>query len=171
MLSDSALSLLRNEFPIFKTAIYLNSCSQGALSHAVEHGIREYIESWHELGSPWELWTAQYETARQEFADFIGAEADEVAVVASVSAGVSSLATSFDFRDRADVLMGAYEFPTMGHIWLAQQRRGARVRFLEPEQERIPATAYARAISDETLIVPVTGVCFMNGFRSEVPPL
>jgi selenocysteine lyase/cysteine desulfurase len=168
MLSDSQLANIRAQFPIFRRAVYLNSCSQGALSESSEAMLRDFVGSWHQYGSPWEMWVEQYETCRREFAAMIGAEADEVAVVPSVSAGVSSVATAFDFRKRSGVVMGAFEFPTMGHVWLAQQPRGARVRFIEPEQDRIPAAAYQRAITDDTLIVPVTGVCFMNGVRSQV---
>ena len=168
MLSDTQISAIRARFPIFRTTVYLNSCSQGALSDAVDASMRELLEGWHRLGSPWELWVEQYEAVRREFAEFLGADPDEVAVVPSVSAGVSSLATAFDFGGRKTVLMGEFEFPTMGHVWLAQEPRGARVVFLDSVDGRLPAEQYQRAISRDTLIVPVTGVCFMNGFRSEL---
>jgi len=168
MLSDKTISAIRARFPIFRRAIYLNSCSQGALSDAVEKSMLELLEMWHQHGSPWDLWIEHYEIARKEFADLIGAEADEIAILPSVSAGVSSLATAFDFDERKTVLMGEFEFPTMGHIWMAQQRRGANIRFLEAVNGRIPAAKYADNIDGDTLIVPVTGVCFSNGFRSEI---
>ena len=154
MLSDSQISAVRARFPIFRRAVYLNSCSQGALSDAVESSMHELLETWGRLGSPWDLWVEHYETARREFAAFLGAEPEEVAIAGSVSAGISSLATAFDFHD-------------MGHIWLAQQPRGARVQFLE-SIEGLPAERYARAIDRDTLIVPVTGISFLNGFRSDV---
>jgi selenocysteine lyase/cysteine desulfurase len=74
---------IRSRFPVFKKKIYLNSCSQGALSDAVEAGIQEYVSIWHERGSPWDVWTEQYEAARNAFARFIGASPGEVAVIAS----------------------------------------------------------------------------------------
>ena len=169
MLTAVEISAIRARFPIFRKAVYLNSCSQGALSDAVEASLRGLLEVWHRFGSPWDLWVEQYETVRREFAELIGAEADEVAVVPSVSAGVSSLATALDFDRRKTVLMGEFEFPTMGHVWLAQQRRGARVQFLKATGQRLPAESYAQSITRDTAIVPVTGICFMNGFRSELP--
>src|SRR5581483_11215768 len=54
------------------------------------------------------------------------------------------------------------------HVWLAQQRRGAVVKWVEGRDNRISPQAYAAAIDRRTLIVPVTGVCFMNGFRPDV---
>src|SRR5215467_491420 len=168
MLSHSEVASIRSRFPVLKNRIYLNSCSQGALSDSVEQGLHDYIASWHEYGSPWELWIEQYESARAQFADFIGATAEEVAIIPYVSAGINSVASALSFDDRNKVVMGEFEFPTMGHIWLAQRRRGAQVHFVNAEGDRISAAAYERAIDRQTLIVPITGVSFRNGFRSPV---
>ncbi|HZU22403.1 MAG TPA: aminotransferase class V-fold PLP-dependent enzyme [Terriglobales bacterium] len=165
---QAGLQAIRSRFPVFRNSIYLNSCSQGALSDAVEEAMQKLLEMWRYQGSPWDEWVQEYEVARGEFADFIGAEADEIALVPSVSAGVSSLATAFDFSARKTVLMSEFEFPTMGHVWLAQQRRGANVKFLRAQGEQLPPSLYDQAIDNDTLIVPVTGICFKNGFRSHL---
>jgi selenocysteine lyase/cysteine desulfurase len=161
----------RAHFPIFKNKIYLNSCSQGALSDAVEASLEAHIHSWHEDGSPWDRWVEEYEAARTAFARFIGAAPGEVAVVTSASAGINSIASALDFGKRRKVVMGEFEFPTMGQIWLAQERRGAEIEFLTAQNGKICPDCYSRAIDDQTLIVPLTHVCFMNGFRSEVAPI
>jgi len=161
----------RAHFPIFKNKIYLNSCSQGALSDAVEASMQAHIRSWHEDGSPWDRWVEEYEAARTAFARFIGAAPEEVAVIPSASAGINSIASALDFGKRRKVVMGEFEFPTMGQIWLAQERRGAEIEFLTAQNGRICPDCYSRAIDDQTLIVPLTHVCFMNGFRSEVVPI
>jgi selenocysteine lyase/cysteine desulfurase len=161
----------RSHFPIFKNKIYLNSCSQGALSDAVEASMQTHIRSWHEDGSPWDRWVEEYEAARTAFARFIGAASEEVAVVTSASAGINSIASALDFGKRRKVVMGEFEFPTMGQIWLAQERRGAEIEFLTARNGKICPDCYSGAIDDQTLIVPITHVCFMNGFRSEVAPI
>jgi selenocysteine lyase/cysteine desulfurase len=165
---STAIETIRAQFPIFRRKIFLNSCSQGALSEAVEASLLAHIRSWHEQGSPWDRWVEEYENARTAFARFIGAEQDEVAVVPSASAGINSVASALHFGKRRKIVMGEFEFPTMGQIWLAQRPRGAEVKFLEAKNGRICAECYARAIDEQTLIVPVTQVCFMNGFRSDV---
>ena len=168
MLSDSEVHAVRSRFPVLRNKIYLNSCSQGALSDAVEGGFREYVTSWHEHGSPWDIWVERYEGARSQFASFIGATADEVAIIPYASAGINSVASALTFERRKKVVLGEFEFPTMGHIWLAQQKRGAHIEFVSAVGNRIPTEHYERAIDRDTLIVPLTGVCFMNGFRSAV---
>jgi len=168
MLTDSEVTAIRSRFSVFKKKIYLNSCSQGALCDAVEASQQEHLQSWHDSGSPWDLWVEKYEAARTDFARFIGAEPDEVAVIPCASAGINSVASALEFRFRKKVVMGEFEFPTMGQIWLAQQPRGMEIQFVESQKDRISIDAYARAIDKQTLIVPLTRICFMNGFRSDV---
>lgn len=158
----------RKRFPVLAEKIYLNSCSQGALSRDVEESMLEYLRSWHKDGSPWDLWVDQYESGRRHFAQLIGAEPEEVALVASASAGVNALASALSFKQRNKVVLGEFEFPTMGHIWLAQRPRGADVIFVEAEKNRLRVEAYEALVDRNTLIVPLTHVCFMNGFRSPV---
>lgn len=168
MLTDAQIRQIRSRFSIFQRKIYLNSCSQGPLSDAVQAGVEDFMASWHEQGSPWELWVNQYEAARTAFAHFINASADEVAIVTSVSAGINGIASALNFRERKKVVMGEFEFPTMGHVWLGQRVRGAEVQFVGAEGNRIPAANYEQMVDRNTLIVPLTHVCFKNGFRSEV---
>jgi selenocysteine lyase/cysteine desulfurase len=168
MLTDKQVLQIRSRFRIFERKIYLNSCSQGALSDVVQAGLEDYIASWHEQGSPWETWVGRYEEARNAFAKFINASPDEVAIVTSVSAGINGIASALNFRERKKVVMGEFEFPTMGHVWLAQRARGAEVQFVQAEGNYLPAANYEKAIDSNTCIVPITHVCFKNGFRSQV---
>ena len=171
MLSTQNVQEIRSRFRIFQRKIFLNSCSQGALSNDVQEGLEEYIASWHEHGSPWELWMERYEQARAAFATFIHANPDEVAIVTSVSAGINGVASALPFRERKKVVMGEFEFPTMGHVWLGQRVRGADVQFVRAEGNSIPVTNYEKMIDGKTCIVALTHVCFKNGFRSDVVAL
>jgi selenocysteine lyase/cysteine desulfurase len=167
-LSDQQVKAIRTRFPIFDNKVYLNSCSQGALCDLVKNSLEEHTQSWDELGSPWDLWVEKYEAARSAFAEFINASPDEVAIVPSASAGINAVASAFDYRERKRVVMGEFEFPTMGQIWLAQRSRGAEVRFVESTNGCLPPASYEEAIDSESLLVPLTHVCFMNGQRSDV---
>src|SRR5215813_5488221 len=106
MISHSQSLSIRARFPVLREKIYLNSCSQGALSDAVENGFREYLATWHEHGSPWDLWVERYEASRAQFAALIGATADEVAVVPYASAGINSIASALTFGGRKKIVLG-----------------------------------------------------------------
>jgi selenocysteine lyase/cysteine desulfurase len=102
--------------------------------------------------------------------------------MASASAGINAVASALEFggrsssshggsASRSQVVLGEFEFPTMAQIWLAQQRRGAAIRWVRAEGDRLEVAAYERAIDERTLIVPATHVCFRNGHRTDIAAL
>ena len=162
----------RARFPILGRRVYVNSCSQGALSTDVEQAMRAYLDSWHELGSPWEMWVEQVERLRARFAASIGADADEIAVMPSASAGINAVASALSFDGpRSHVVVGDFEFPTMAQIWIAQERRGATIRRAHAAGDSLPLDAYDAVIDERTLIVPATHVCFRNGHKTDIAGL
>jgi len=164
---------IRARFPILERLVYLNSCSQGALSHAVRESYRRYLDDWDERGSPWDYWVEKVEAARATFARLVGAEPDEVAVTTSLSAGVSALASGLDFGGpRSKVVLSDYEFPTIGQIWHAQEGRGARVVHVPPSGDgTISLERFEQAIDDETLLVSITHVSYRTGSMLDVPEI
>src|SRR6059058_4093341 len=64
---------IRQRFPIFEQRVYINSCSQGALSDAVRASYDKYLADWDEHGAPWEYWVERGETARAAFAGLVSA--------------------------------------------------------------------------------------------------
>ena len=165
----TALERFRARFPIFGHRVYLNSCSQGALSLDVEAAVATFVESWRTEGSPWDRWVGEVERLRASFAAAIGADADEIAVMPNASTAIGAIATALAFdTDRRAVVLGEFEFPTMAHVWQAQQRRGARIEWVAADGETLPIERYGARIDERTLIVPATHVCFRNGYRLDV---
>jgi selenocysteine lyase/cysteine desulfurase len=161
---------IRQRFPIFDQRVYINSCSQGALSDAVRGAYDQYLADWDEYGAPWEYWVERGEAARAAFAALVNADPDEVAVTTSLSAGVSALASGLRFARRSKVVLTDWEFPTIGQIWHAQEARGARVTHVPTADDgTIPIEHFERAIDDDTLIVSITYVCYRNGAMVDVP--
>ncbi len=167
-MAPSDFESFRARFPILSRRIYVNNCSQGALSLDVEAAVERYLESWRELGSPWDRWVMETERLRTVFAASIGAEPDEVAVMPSASVAIAAIATSLPFRaPRTRVVIGDLEFPTMGHGWLAAERRGAEIVWLRSSGIELAVSEYERAIDGRTLIVPLTSICYKSGVRTD----
>jgi selenocysteine lyase/cysteine desulfurase len=138
----------------------------------VHRAYEQYLCDWDEKGSPWEWWVERSEAARHAFAGLVNAEPNEVAVCTSVSAGVSALASALDFSgERNKVVVSDFEFPTIGQIWHAQERRGARVVHVPAAGNVIPTERFAEAIDERTKIVSITHVCFRNGSKLDVPAI
>jgi selenocysteine lyase/cysteine desulfurase len=161
---------IRHRFPVFEHKVYINSCSQGALSDSVRDAYGRYLADWDEHGAPWEYWVEQLENVRGSIARLVNADEDEIAVTTSVSAGVSALASGLRFGEGRDkVVVSDFEFPTIGQIWHAQERRGVRVEHVPAEANgTIPLERFEAAIDEQTALVAVTNVCFRNGSRLDV---
>ncbi len=103
------------------------------------------------------------------FASLVGGHPDEVAVVPSVSAAVSSLASGIDFGARSRVVTTDLEFPTVGQIWHAQERRGVSVVHVAPGPDgSVPLERLEAAIGDDTAVVSVTQVSYRTGARLDI---
>jgi selenocysteine lyase/cysteine desulfurase len=161
---------IRHRFPVFEQRVYINSCSQGALSDSVRAAYDRYLADWDEHGAPWEYWVEQLEAVRGSISRRVNADEDEIAVTTSVSAGVSALASGLRFGEGRDkVVVSDFEFPTIGQIWHAQERRGVRVEHVPAEANgTIPLERFEAAIDEQTALVAVTNVCFRNGSRLDV---
>jgi selenocysteine lyase/cysteine desulfurase len=167
---DALADRVRHRFPIFERLTYVNSCSQGALSDAVRDAYARYLSDWDEHGAPWEYWVAQLDAAKTSVGDLLNADSDEIAITTSVSAGVGALTSAFAFDgERNKIVVSDLEFPTIGQIAHAQERRGARVEHVPAETDgTIPLERFGEAIDERTALVAVTHVCFRNGARLDV---
>ena len=127
---------IRGEFPIFETATYLNSCSQGALSHGVRAAVEQWLSGWDANGAEWDFWVERNEEFRASVSRVLHAEADDVAVTTSVSQGVSALVSALPLdAGRNRIVISEYEFPTIGQIAHAQELRGAEVVHVRPDAD------------------------------------
>ena len=152
---------IRHRFPIFERLVYVNSCSQGALSDAVRDSYAAYLRDWEEQGAPWEYWVEREGAARAAFAGLVNADPDEIAVTTSLSAGVSALASGLRYAGRSKIVTTELEFPTVGQIWHAQESRGARV-------VHVPLDQFEQAIDDDTAVVSITHVSYRTGEMIDV---
>jgi selenocysteine lyase/cysteine desulfurase len=162
---------IRGEFPIFERATYLNSCSQGALSHRVRGAYEEYLDGWDAHGAEWEHWVERSEAVRAAFARLLHASPDELAVTTSVSQGVSAIVSALPFErgGRTRIVISEYEFPTVGQIAHAQELRGAEVVHVLPEADgSIPPERFAEVVDERTALVCCTTVSYRTGHRHDV---
>ncbi|MFC1796405.1 aminotransferase class V-fold PLP-dependent enzyme [Pseudomonadota bacterium] len=170
--SEADWEQIRSRFPVFQKKTYLNSCSYGALATEVEASLQHYLDARNDKGADWGFWVGRNEAVRESVARLLGAESDEVAVTASASAGINSLASALNFDGpRKKVVITDFEFPTNAQIWYAQEMRGAHVVRLAAEDGTIPLERYEEAIDEETLIVATAQVAYRNGAKQDIPAI
>jgi selenocysteine lyase/cysteine desulfurase len=156
----------RDEFPIFKNRIYLNTCSLGPLGERSRRKVVEFLDLWQARGAPawYDVWWEALGDLRRRYARLIGAGAAEIALAPSISAAIAPIAESLDYERRPRVVVTALDFPTVAYQWLAKAARGVEVVVVEsPDRISVPVEAIARAIDDRTALVATSHVYFMSG--------
>ncbi|MEO7966493.1 MAG: aminotransferase class V-fold PLP-dependent enzyme, partial [Gemmatimonadaceae bacterium] len=163
------LAAVRARIPLLQRMVPLNNCSQAPLSDVTREAAERFLTSWNTRGMDWDGWMEEIELGRRAFASFINAAPEEVAVVSSVSHATSVVATAIRFDSGRDVVVASgAEFPTVGHVWLAQERRGARVRWVPLRDGAVPFEGYAGAIDERTAVVSAAHAYFQNGAVQDV---
>ena len=161
---------LRSEFPLLDHWIYLNACSLGPLPRSGREALARYARSWDELGTPawYSDWLPLLERLRARVAQLLHAPAGSTAISPSVSVALSSLASGLPLPEgRRKVLIGALDFPTIGHQWLS--RPEFEVEFVPSEDGMtIPPEAFAERIDDQTALVVTTQLFYTTGYLQDV---
>ena len=161
----------RKEFPILQRKTYLNSCSLGALSTRSMAGMARFQELWNEYGaSAWyKLWLGEIAEVREKFARLIGAQPHEVAIAPNVSAALSEIATGLDMGERNRVVMADLDFPTLAYQWMAKQRLGIEIDFVEsPDRITVPTDHLLAAIDERVGLVATSRVFYLSGYIQDI---
>lgn len=170
LLSEQEVDKWRDEFKILETIAHLGNCSQSPQSNRVRAALEQYLDNWLTIGMDWDGWMEEVGRAKAQFARLIGAQPDEIAVAASVSDLVSSVANALDYSgERRKVVVTDAEFPTVDYVWLANARHGAKVDFVPVgDDHTIGLEQYDRHIDKNTLLTSVTHVYYLNGFKQDL---
>jgi|TARA_B110000116_G_scaffold263845_1_gene270883 selenocysteine lyase/cysteine desulfurase len=163
------LDAVRRKIPILRTHIPMNNCSQAPQSETTRAAADAYLTSWANDGMDWDSWIAETDAARAEFAAFVGADPSDVAVATSVSQATASVATGLEWSSGRDrVVASGGEFPTVGHVWLAQERLGASVDWVPVRDGAMELADYERMIDERTLVVSACRGYYQTGFKQDI---
>ena len=163
-------SKYRHLFPVFERVTYLNSCSQGALAIPVRDALNQYLDGMYEKGSLWDEWVMKQEELRQLVAQAFKTKPTNVAITSNASAGINSVLSSFDFSGpKKRIVTTDLEFPTMGQILHAQERRGAEVVHVPAEQDgTLNLQKLESTLDDRVALIAITHVCYRTGAMSDI---
>jgi len=162
------LEAWRRRIPLLGSCIPMNNCSQAPQTDATRAAAERYLDSWNTSGMDWDAWMTEVALAKAEFAKLIGATAADIAVFSSVSEAASAVASALDFSGgRANIVVSEAEFPTVAHVWLAQDRRGARVRWAPVRDGTIDPAAYDALVDERTALVSACHGYYVNGFLQD----
>ena len=166
---DYDIDAWRRRIPLLASHIPMNNCSQAPQTDVTRAAAERYLESWNTSGMDWDTWMEEVGLAKAEFAKLIGASPDDIAVFSSVSEAASAVASALDFSgQRAKLVVSEAEFPTVAQVWLAQERRGARLSYAPVRDGMIDPAVYDALIDERSVLVSSCHGYYMNGFVQDV---
>lgn len=166
-----AFNRRREEFPTLASGIHLLSHSLGPMPRAARESINTYCELWegHTSEDAWAAsWWQLSEQVGDRIARILGGAPGTVQVQPNASIALSTVASCFDFGSttRNKIITTALDFPSMGYIWQAQQRLGARLHIVPSEDGiTVAPERILEAIDDDTCLVAFAHTSYRSSFR------
>ena len=164
-------------------------CAEGPMPRASMRAVRAFL--FKEL-RPWlvsmkEDFVGLPTAVRREGAKLLGAEAEDISLVATTSEGLQRVAMGFPWEAGDEVLSPLGEFPSNAWPWKAQARRGVSVREVAlweghragaeawasapPTAEADPEARLLEAIGPSTKVMAVSWVRFQDGLKLDLAKL
>jgi kynureninase len=162
------LSGWRDEFPILSRTVYMISNSLGAMPRRTAQNLAEYAEVWASRGvRGWEdrWWEMPLEIGNK-IARIVGAPAGSVSMHENVTtAHLVALSAVRPTAARNRIVCTAMDFPSMIHLYRAQQAAGFELTVVPAEADlTIGTERMLAAIDESTAVVAFSHVLFRTAF-------
>ncbi len=160
-----------SDFPIIDEVDYLNSASIGLVPSTVIERTKEFFIDLTRGGTltlDEEKEVLVYDGLRGEGSKLLGCDEDNIAIFNSVSEAMNSIAWSLDLRE-GQVLSTDIEFPSVTYPWLRIARKeNIDVKLISAENWCIPIDDLISEIDDETRVVVLSHVEYLNGQKFDI---
>jgi kynureninase len=157
----------RDRFPILASTNYLVSHSLGAMPGTAVDKLREFADQWATRGvRAWgEGWWSSPIDVGNVIGKILHAPRDSVVMHQNVSVIESVVASCLDFSGKRNkVVYTDQEFPTNMYVWEGFKKLGARIEVVPSSGIEVDMPRLLAAIDEETLIVPLSHVCFKTHY-------
>ena len=156
-------------FPVCRGQIFFAHAGVTALPKYVADAVCDYTRRSSENHQEFGDVLREVKQARRTCAEFIGAHADEIALLGPTSLGLSLFANGLDWQPGDEVLCYHGDYPANVYPWIELRRRGVTVRYLEPAAPgEITPDLVERALTPRTKLVALASAHFFTGYRIDV---
>lgn len=160
----------RTEFPVTKSYIYMNHAGVAPISKRVRDAMVSFVNDATVNGAVnVETWAETAESCRSIAAQFINADASEVAFMKNTTQGILIAANGIDWNDGDNVVTTSVEFPANVYPWWSlKSRYGVETRMVPERDGRILLDDVVAAIDEKTRVITISHVEFASGFRNNI---
>lgn len=164
------LGWVRNEFPVTKRMLYLDSAHQAPLATSIRGALVDFLSEGLEAAGPKPVWLRRVEETRAQVASLFNAKASEIAFTKNTSEGLNIAANAVPIMAGENVVLIEGDHPNAAYAWLNQRRRGVEVRFvkLAAESEIANADTFRASVDAQTKAICLSHVSFHAGQRHDI---
>jgi cysteine desulfurase/selenocysteine lyase len=157
------------EFPVVAETCYLAHAAVCPLPARVHQAMTRYLARAGRGGQFEHLHASAEAALRAGAASMLGADADEIALVPSTSAGLSLIAAGIAWRPGDSVVISQGDFPSNVYPWLRLRAQGVSVRAIPASLQRgVTLEDVLLQLDDSTRLVALSTQHFVTGARAEI---
>ena len=156
-------------FPVCRSKIFLGHAAVTALPSCVADAMCAHVRQSCEMPQEFGDVLRDIKSARSLCAEFIDADADEIALLGPTSLGLSLFANGIPWQPGDEVVCCAGDYPANVYPWIDLRRRGVAVKLLQPAHPgEITPELVAAALTPKTRLVALASCHFFSGYRIDV---
>jgi len=166
------VSEIRSLFPGLRDTIYLNTATMAVGCAPAKQAYERAVDRWSAGLFDWTEAERAGEDARAMFAQIVGAQPEDIAIVPAASAAAGIVAASMPpAQQNESIVVAGNEFSSNYFPWLLLRERGYDVRVLPATDDGPAAEAYADASDGGTRLIAVSAVHSPTGYRTDLAAL
>jgi selenocysteine lyase/cysteine desulfurase len=155
--------LAPSEYEGTPTRGYLDTGTYGLPPRSTLWALEQALVGWR-TRQRWRDWEEDAEACRELFARFVGARAEDVALISAVSAGAGIVAASLPAGPGDNVVLYERDFMSVVLPWRGLEARGVELRLL-------PLDRLAEGVDERTALVAVSSVQSADGTVADLAAL
>ena len=171
MFSPQEIERIREDFPVLKEVVHLASAATTPMPLSSIRAIQEAIER---MYLKWDrAWAKDLqEECKKSIGRLVNADSTEIALISSTTQGINAIASGISWRQGDNLVIDDLEYPANALPWYHQaKKRGVEVRVVRNRNYTLQMKDFSKLIDENTRVVAVSHVQFVNGFRIELKEL
>lgn len=164
--------LRRHEFPVAKTKAFFAHAGVCPLPRRVAEAVSHYSFNSTEGDQEILVPLRRMLQMRENTAELLGCQRDEVAFVGPTTLALSFVANGLPFRKGDNILIYHDDFPSNVYPWMNLAERGVEVRLMNiRELGKIRAIDVQGQVDENTKLVALGSCHYISGWRINVPAI
>lgn len=175
---DPKLAALRAEFPELDRGLcFLDWAANGIVPEATRRAIHDYVDELAACPGGEATWiherhAATRNEARTLIAEGLGANAKDIALVESTTAGLNAAAAALRLQPGSNIVLSAIDYLAVATPWKQRAKRdGLELRWVPPRGAAIEVEDIVERLDERTRVVAISTMAWTTGALLDLPAL